>query len=876
LTLSGSSAILSISGTTSSTNNTTGSLLLAGGLSINNTTDATNDTNGGTITTAGGVAIGKSIYIGGSLTLSGTSSIINLAGSSSSVTILGTANAVDYSNGGTITSYGGASFAKNVYIGGNLNVADTIYATHVVTTNSETINISSNELVLNTGSSETGSDSGLLNYRYQVSNILGNGDVVSDLPKESYSIVEATSNTITLPVTASSYNDFYKGWWIMVVSGSANNHVKKIIGYIGSTRVATLEDTFSVVPSGADLINFYNKNYSSFVWDASAKQFVMAYSASDMLFSRIIDPIEYADLRLGKLTLETPLSEDSGGTGQNTYTVGDILVASSSTTLTKISKPSFKGAVLMTDGSALGVSWNDSMFETYFNLGPVIYNSRYSYTIMHFHGRNEFNTDYIDIDDPITLQLDTLGVINGVAASGVLTGTIFPDPESTTIVGTDTLFLTEPIVNDGLIVIGEQTRSVLSITSNTQLTVNSPFTVLNLWTLSGTASLYATKFKFGAKALSATTATAYGMMTLGTHSSYFNPTSLSAWTIEFFVNLNAIKASISICSSTLASTFAISFATASKLLTISLGQGTTMNIANAVTLTGELVANTWYHIAIVFTGSSYALYKNGVVCATIASSLYITNNGFNQIRFGGNGTVAGNSAFDEVRISNVARYNTAFTPTTVVFTSDSNTIALNHFESTTITKSDEMNTGQYQYKSGGFVINTVYYTYALNHPTTTGYYISEASQSSLIKYIPDGYSIDDVKKLPIYFSVQSTGIPYCTMNLSNNDKLIFPHIFIATNLTNTTPTQISLANSLPIDTQGVVLILTHTHVGTVPCGISIGVNSDTTTTFLNTAVAGVNSIHATIPVYSNLVINVNLTAAATTTSYSIEIAGYVV
>lgn len=52
-----------LSGLTS-TSNSTGSVLLSGGIGINSTANAESSLNGGTITTAGGVAISKRLYVG--------------------------------------------------------------------------------------------------------------------------------------------------------------------------------------------------------------------------------------------------------------------------------------------------------------------------------------------------------------------------------------------------------------------------------------------------------------------------------------------------------------------------------------------------------------------------------------------------------------------------------------------------------------------------------------------------------------------------------------------------------------------------------------------------------------------------------------------
>ena len=56
-----------LSNTTGSTSNTTGALTLTGGIGISLTTDSSSITNGGTFTTAGGMAIAKSLWCGGTI-----------------------------------------------------------------------------------------------------------------------------------------------------------------------------------------------------------------------------------------------------------------------------------------------------------------------------------------------------------------------------------------------------------------------------------------------------------------------------------------------------------------------------------------------------------------------------------------------------------------------------------------------------------------------------------------------------------------------------------------------------------------------------------------------------------------------------------------
>ena len=67
---------------------------------------------------------------------------------------------------------------------------------------------------------------------------------------------------------------------------------------------------------------------------------------------------------INTLTLIQPLAETSGGTGKNNYTIGDILVADSSSTLTKLPKSAYNGDFLTTDTlSSIGVSWNFNLLK---------------------------------------------------------------------------------------------------------------------------------------------------------------------------------------------------------------------------------------------------------------------------------------------------------------------------------------------------------------------------------------------------------------------------------------------------------------------------------------------------------------------------------
>ena len=102
MTLDGDNSLVDIStdvesfrvlNTTPSTSNSTGSLLVSGGVGISNTTDATSSTNGGSATLGGGLAVAKKVFVGGETTIVNTGKISNtlnaLPGSGGSVNING-------------------------------------------------------------------------------------------------------------------------------------------------------------------------------------------------------------------------------------------------------------------------------------------------------------------------------------------------------------------------------------------------------------------------------------------------------------------------------------------------------------------------------------------------------------------------------------------------------------------------------------------------------------------------------------------------------------------------------------------------------------------------------------------------------------------
>lgn len=79
----------------------------------------------------------------------------------------------------------------------------------------------------------------------------------------------------------------------------------------------------------------------------------------------------------------------------------------------------------------------------------------------------------------------------------------------------------------------------------------------------------------------------------------------------------------------------------------------------------SLTLNTWQHIAVVRNGTSYVLYKNGVSQSTVTLPAGATlNTVASPLQFGGYAGGFIQAFFDSIRITNVARYTSAFDPET--------------------------------------------------------------------------------------------------------------------------------------------------------------------------------------------------------------------
>jgi hypothetical protein len=92
----------------------------------------------------------------------------------------------------------------------------------------------------------------------------------------------------------------------------------------------------------------------------------------------------------------------------------------------------------------------------------------------------------------------------------------------------------------------------------------------------------------------------------------------------------------------------------------------------------SLAVNTWYHVAFVRSGSSLYIFQNGVQAGTTGNAFAMRDCATTlKIGYLGTGATYLNGWLDEFRISKgVARWTSNLTPSTSVYSDDSNTVLL--------------------------------------------------------------------------------------------------------------------------------------------------------------------------------------------------------
>lgn len=146
--------VVSFTSSVDSINSSTASLVITGGISIMSSTESESITNGGALSIAGGASIAKNVFIGGvTHFLDETPSTSYLEASviiHGGLSIQNGENSIDVGNGGGLSVAGGASIGGDLYVGGSINgsgSSSSTYAYLTLTSVDDAINYSSGSLV---------------------------------------------------------------------------------------------------------------------------------------------------------------------------------------------------------------------------------------------------------------------------------------------------------------------------------------------------------------------------------------------------------------------------------------------------------------------------------------------------------------------------------------------------------------------------------------------------------------------------------------------------------------------------------------------------------------------------------------------------------
>jgi len=152
-------------------------------------------------------------------------------------------------------------------------------------------------------------------------------EIVTELPEENEIIFQdghlslvseegtaqgGTINTITLDLSASDENDYYKDMFIEIIGGTGNGQIKKIIGYEGTTKTAEIETYWDPFPDGSSIYKIdtsyyyirYHRDDDNYIWRE-----VLTYCFSEDEVT--CDPSKIycawdTDAPIAEITLENP------------------------------------------------------------------------------------------------------------------------------------------------------------------------------------------------------------------------------------------------------------------------------------------------------------------------------------------------------------------------------------------------------------------------------------------------------------------------------------------------------------------------------------------------------------------------------------------
>jgi len=330
---------------TASTSTSTGAFTVVGGVGIGGSlwTSTSNlasvsgvTLNNGTITgTLSGTATSAQVIA----TTTDTSSTLYLLGSRSSTGFGGTAVYVD----------------TNISISGNTITATTFSGTASSSTNTANTNITldTTSTIYLTGSRSNASIGSTPVYVLSGVSALGNTITATTFSGTASSATNTANINVTLDTTSTIY---ITGSRSNASIGSTPSYVLSGVSALGNTLTAT---TFVGALTGTASIATSSVN-SATTTDTTSTLYLLGSRSSTGFAGTAL----YVDSSISVLGSQvtagvwagTAISAVNGGTGQNTYTIGDILYASSTTALSKLSAGT-AGSVLASGGVGAAPYW---------------------------------------------------------------------------------------------------------------------------------------------------------------------------------------------------------------------------------------------------------------------------------------------------------------------------------------------------------------------------------------------------------------------------------------------------------------------------------------------------------------------------------------
>jgi hypothetical protein len=202
-------------------------------------------------------------------------------------------------NSGALQVVGGVHVGRNMNVRGSLNLEGNLSVGGDVTyLNSRTITLENNMWYLNNRGDAPPREGylGFFGHRFQKDTDTDVGDIIEDsrylifeLPQQG-GLNPIILDQIRLPPTASSVDDYYKGWWIRVASGMSALQVRRIVAYNGTTRIVRVSAQWNITtPGEGETVHLFDKSHVGLVFNETTDRFELA--------SGVPNTDDYLDIR---------------------------------------------------------------------------------------------------------------------------------------------------------------------------------------------------------------------------------------------------------------------------------------------------------------------------------------------------------------------------------------------------------------------------------------------------------------------------------------------------------------------------------------------------------------------------------------------------